>query len=244
MTEENMGIGAGVRTAGGGTATAEHHAPIEYLPTLHWEQVRHEKPVYRFFKRAQDIVLSALALIVLAIPMLIVALAIWIDSPGASPLFKQKRVGINGRIFDFYKFRSMIPNAEEMLHQYMDQNEMDGPVFKIRNDPRITRVGKFIRKTSIDELPQLLNILKGDMSIVGPRPALIREYEQYGDYEKQRLFVTPGLTCIWQVQPHRNELTFEQWMNLDVDYIKTRSFLLDWKLIFQTFGAVFRGDGV
>ncbi len=244
MTEENVKYGADAFAAMRGTAVLEHHAPIEYLPTLEWEQVRTAKPVYRFFKRAQDILLSLIALIVLAVPMLIVALAIWIDSPGASPIFKQKRVGINGCVFDFYKFRSMVPNAEDMLQQILAQNEMDGPVFKIRNDPRVTRVGKFIRKTSIDELPQLLNILKGDMSIVGPRPALIREYEQYGDYEKQRLFVTPGLTCIWQVQPRRNELTFEQWMNLDVDYIQTRSFLLDWKLIFQTFGAVFRGDGV
>ena len=178
MTEEKNYFGADAVFASGGVAVAEHHAPIEYLPTLDWETVRRSKPVYRFFKRVQDVILSVIALVVLLIPMLIIALAIWIDSPGASPFYKQKRVGINGRVFDFYKFRSMVPNADELLQQYLDQNEMDGPVFKIRNDPRITRVGKWIRKTSLDELPQLLNILKGDMSIVGPRPALVREYVQ------------------------------------------------------------------
>jgi len=208
------------------------------------KKLLHEDRRYWHLRRAQDIILSSLALIVLCIPMLIIALIIWIDSPGASPIFTQKRVGRNGEIFYFKKFRSMVPNAEAKLESLLSQNEMDGPVFKIKEDPRITRVGRFIRKSSIDELPQLLNILAGDMSIVGPRPAIPREVEQYSDYEKQRLFVTPGLTCIWQVQPRRNELTFEQWMNLDVDYIRTRSFLLDWKLIFQTFGAVFRGDGV
>lgn len=218
--------------------------PIEYLPTLDRETVLREKPVYRFVKRVQDLLLASVALLVLAIPMGIVALAIWVDSPGGSPFFKQKRIGLDGREFDFYKFRSMVPNAEQMLHQYLDQNEMDGPVFKIRDDPRITRVGRFIRKTSIDELPQLINILRGDMSFVGPRPALPREYVQYGDYEQQRLFVVPGLTCYWQVQPRRNDLTFEEWMNLDVQYIRDRSWLLDWKLIFKTFAVVLHGEGV
>ncbi|MBR6767196.1 MAG: sugar transferase, partial [Clostridia bacterium] len=153
---------------------------------------------YWYVRRAQDIFFSLLALIVLCVPMLIVALVIWIDSPGASPFFSQKRVGRNGKTFDFLKFRSMVPNAEAKLDELLDQNEMDGPVFKIKDDPRITRVGKFIRKTSIDELPQLINILKGDMSIVGPRPASPREVEQYSDYERQRLYVTPGLTCYWQ----------------------------------------------
>ena len=238
-----MFSGADAAMSAGAAAAVKQPAPIEYLPTLDAEHVQRDKPVYRFFKRAQDILLSAMALIVLVIPMLIIALAIWIDSPGASPIFRQKRVGLNGKVFDLYKFRSMVPNAEEMLSQILDQNEMDGPVFKIRNDPRITRVGKFIRKTSLDELPQLLNILKGDMSLVGPRPALIREYVQYGDYERQRLFVTPGLTCIGQVQPRRNDLSFEQWMDLDVEYIRTRSFLLDWKLIFKTFAVVLNGEG-
>ena len=174
-----------------------------------------EKKGYWMVRRAQDIFFSLLALIVLAIPMAIVALVIWIDSPGASPIFSQDRVGRDGKIFKFYKFRSMVPNAEAKLQEVLAQNEMDGPVFKMKNDPRITRVGHFIRRTSIDELPQLVNILKGDMSIVGPRPALPREVEQYTDYERQRLYVTPGLTCYWQVQPNRNELTFDEWMELD-----------------------------
>ena len=199
--------------------------------------------LYWMGRRAQDIVLSSVALVALSPLMAGVALAIVIDDPSAGPIFVQERVGRNGKRFKFYKFRSMFPNAEAKLDELLDKNEMDGPVFKIKNDPRITRVGKFIRKTSIDELPQLWNILKGDMSIVGPRPALPREVAQYGDYEWQRLYVTPGLTCFWQIAPHRNELSFEQWLDLDIKYMKERSFLVDWKIIFSTFGAVFFGHG-
>lgn len=202
------------------------------------------KKYYWVGRRAQDIFFSLLALIVLAIPMAVVALIIWIDSPGASPIFSQDRVGRNGKIFKFYKFRSMVPNAESKLKEVLDQNEMDGPVFKMKNDPRITRVGRFIRKASIDELPQLVNILRGDMSIVGPRPALPREVEQYTDYERQRLFVTPGLTCYWQIQPNRNELSFDKWVELDLQYIQERSFWVDWKIIWKTVGAVLRMYGV
>lgn len=207
------------------------------------EMLLEKQRLYQVGRRVQDVILSLLALIVLAIPMLIVALVIWIDSPGASPIFSQDRVGRDGKVFKFYKFRSMVPNAEEKLHEVLDQNEMDGPVFKIKNDPRITRAGRFIRKTSIDELPQLINILKGDMSIVGPRPALPREVAQYSEYEKQRLYVTPGLTCYWQIQPNRNELTFDEWMDLDLKYIQDRSFWLDWKLILLTIVAVFKMYG-
>lgn len=207
------------------------------------DEILRSKRFYWIGRRAQDIFFSLLALIVLAIPMLIVALVIWIDSPGASPIFSQARVGRDGRVFKFYKFRSMVPNAEAKLHEVLEQNEMDGPVFKMKNDPRITRVGRFIRKTSIDELPQLINILKGDMSIVGPRPALPREVAEYGEYEMQRLYVTPGLTCYWQIQPNRNELTFDEWMDLDLKYIQDRSFWLDWKLIILTIVAVFKMYG-
>ena len=172
----------------------------------------HNHRLYWIGRRTQDVILSALALVVLSPVMLATAIAIVVDDPSAGPVFSQERVGRNGKLFKFYKFRSMCPNAEAKLDDLLDQNEMDGPVFKIKDDPRITRVGKFIRKTSIDELPQLWNILKGDMSIVGPRPALPREVEQYGDYEKQRLYVTPGLSCYWQIAPHRNDLSFEEWM--------------------------------
>ena len=207
------------------------------------KEILRTKRLYWMGRRAQDVFFSLLALIVLAVPMAIVALVIWADSPGASPIFSQDRVGRDGKVFKFYKFRSMIPNAEARLKDVLAQNEMDGPVFKMKNDPRITRVGHFIRRTSIDELPQLINILKGDMSIVGPRPALPREVAQYTDYERQRLYVTPGLTCYWQIQPNRNELTFDEWMELDLKYIQDRNFWLDWKLIFQTIWAVLRMYG-
>ncbi|MBQ7800506.1 MAG: sugar transferase [Oscillospiraceae bacterium] len=202
------------------------------------------KPVYDFCKRCFDIVLALVALIVLFVPLVIIALVIVIDSPGASPIFVQKRVGKNGKIFNFYKFRSMVPNAESMLNNLLDQNEMTGPVFKMKEDPRITRIGKFIRSCSIDELPQLVNILKGDMSFVGPRPAIVREVEQYTDREKQRLCIIPGLTCYWQIQPKRNDLSFEQWLDLDLKYIRERNFFLDIKIIFKTVGAVFGMEGV
>ena len=189
--------------------------------------------LYWIGRRTQDVILSSLALVVLSPVMLATAIAIVVDDPSAGPVFSQERIGRNGKPFKFYKFRSMCPNAEAKLDDLLDQNEMDGPVFKIKDDPRITRVGKFIRKTSLDELPQLWNILKGDMSIVGPRPALPREVEQYGDYEKQRLYVTPGLSCYWQIAPHRNDLSFEEWMDLDVKYVKERSFWVDWKIILR-----------
>ena len=231
--------------AGSGAFAEEYAAAAE--SRKYWfdrKEILRTKRLYWMGRRAQDILFSLLALIVLAVPMAIVALVIWADSPGASPIFSQDRVGRDGKVFKFYKFRSMVPNAEAKLQEVLDQNEMDGPVFKMKNDPRITRVGRLIRRTSIDELPQLVNILKGDMSIVGPRPALPREVEQYTDYERQRLYVTPGLTCYWQVQPNRNELTFDQWMELDLKYIHDRNFWLDWKLIFQTVGVVFRMYGV
>lgn len=206
------------------------------------EQLKRKKK-YWSVRRAQDVFFSALALLVLAIPMSVVALAIWLDDPKGSPIFSQVRVGRDGKEFRFYKFRSMCVNAESKLDELLEKNEMDGPVFKIKDDPRITRVGRFIRKTSIDELPQLWNILKGDMSIVGPRPALPREAAQYGAYEKQRLFVQPGLTCYWQIQPHRNDLSFEEWVALDIQYIKERSFTTDWKIILKTVAAVLHGEG-
>ena len=230
--------------AGSGAFAEEYAAAAE--SRKYWfdrKEILRTKRLYWMGRRAQDVFFSLLALIVLAVPMAIVALVIWADSPGASPIFSQDRVGRDGKVFKFYKFRSMVPNAEAKLQEVLDQNEMDGPVFKMKNDPRITRVGRFIRRTSIDELPQLINILKGDMSIVGPRPALPREVAQYTDYERQRLYVTPGLTCYWQIQPNRNELTFDEWMELDLKYIQDRNFWLDWKLIFQTIWAVLRMYG-
>jgi len=193
---------------------------------------------YWVLRRAQDIVFSLLALILLAPLALLISLAIVLDSPGDGAIFRQRRVGRNGKLFWLYKFRTMCPDAEEQLNELLSQNQMDGPVFKIKDDPRITRVGRFLRKTSLDELPQLLNVLQGDMSIVGPRPALPREVELYSDYQRQRLYVTPGLSCYWQIAPHRNEMSFDEWVALDLKYIQERSFWVDWKIIFLTVRAM------
>lgn len=201
-----------------------------------------EKKLYEFFKRAFDIILSALALVVLCIPMLIIAAIIYLNDRGA-PVFSQERTGKRGKLFKLYKFRTMVPNAEEIKSSLEDQNEMDGPVFKIKDDPRITKVGKILRKTSLDELPQLINILRGDMSIVGPRPALPNEVVEYTDYQKIRLEITPGLTCLWQIQPRRNDLSFDEWVDLDVRYIKNRSFMKDLKIILKTVVVVFKCEG-
>ena len=193
---------------------------------------------YWVLRRAQDIVFSLLALILLAPMALLISLAIVLDSPGDGAIFRQRRVGRDGKLFWLYKFRTMCPDAEEQLNELLSQNQMDGPVFKIEGDPRITRVGRFLRKTSLDELPQLLNVLRGDMSIVGPRPALPREVELYSDYQRQRLYVTPGLSCYWQIAPHRNEMSFDEWVALDLKYIQERSFWVDWKIIFRTFRSM------
>ena len=193
---------------------------------------------YWVLRRAQDIVFSLLALILLAPLALLISLAIVLDSPGDGAIFRQRRVGRDGKLFWLYKFRTMCPDAEEQLNELLSQNQMDGPVFKMKDDPRITRVGRFLRKTSLDELPQLLNVLQGDMSIVGPRPALPREVELYSDYQRQRLYVTPGLSCYWQIAPHRNEMSFDEWVALDLKYIQERSFWVDWKIIFLTVRAM------
>ena len=181
-------------------------------------------------------------MVIAGIATIIFAPIIKKKSPGPI-FFSQIRVGKNGRKFRFYKFRSMRANAEDMLKDLLKDNEMDGPVFKMANDPRITRVGSFIRKTSLDELAQLVNVLKGDMSIVGPRPPLPREVEQYDAYTFQRLYVTPGLSCYWQIQPHRNELSFEEWVDLDIKYIQERSFITDWKIIFRTVAVMLTRQG-
>ena len=199
-----------------------------------------EGPVYLFFKRAMDIIGSLCGIILLSPLLIIVALAIKIEDPKGSVFFSQKRCGKDNKLFPMYKFRSMVSNAEELLEELMEHNEMDGPVFKIKEDPRITRVGKFIRKTSIDELPQLFNIFMGHMSIVGPRPAIPHEVAEYSHYHKQRLLVKPGLTCIWQVSG-RNSIGFDEWMEMDLEYIEKRNLWMDIKLIFKTVGVLF-GD--
>lgn len=198
---------------------------------------------YLVVKRAMDIVLSMMALILLSPVLLTLAVIIFLDDPHGSPIFCQPRVGKDGKEFHLYKLRSMVCNAEDLLSELKDKNEMDGPAFKIKEDPRITRIGKFIRKTSIDELPQFWNVLKGDMSMVGPRPPLPQEVAQYTSYQMQRLSVKPGLTCIWQTQPRRNDMSFDEWVELDLEYIQNRSILMDIKLIFKTVGCMFAGEG-
>lgn len=184
-----------------------------------------------------DIIGSSLGLLLASPIMLIVAILIKLEDPKGPILFSQVRNREYPKTFKMYKFRSMYVDAEERLQDLMHLNEQSGPAFKIKDDPRITKIGKFIRKTSLDELPQLFNVLKGDMSLVGPRPAIPREVEQYTTYQKQRLFVKPGLTCIWQVSG-RNNIEFEQWVELDIQYIKTRSLWLDIKLILLTIPAL------
>ena len=194
---------------------------------------------YDVFKRGMDIVCSLLGLLVLSPLFLIVAIAIKLESKGPV-FFSQQRIGINGTTFNMYKFRSMVINAEELKKQLMDKNEMSGPMFKMKDDPRVTKVGKFIRRTSIDELPQLINVLKGEMSLVGPRPSLPDEVMKFEDWMMKRLYVKPGLTCYWQVSG-RNDIEFEEWMKLDIKYVKERNTLLDIKLIIKTACLLF-GD--
>jgi Sugar transferases involved in lipopolysaccharide synthesis len=194
---------------------------------------------YCFLKRTIDVVCSLIGIIVLLPLCFLVAVLIRLESKG-NPIFSQERVGKHGKRFKMYKFRSMVVNAEELKDKLCDKNEMSGPMFKIKEDPRVTKVGKFIRKTSIDELPQLINVLKGEMSLVGPRPSLPKEVMKFEGWMMERLSVKPGLTCYWQVSG-RSDIGFEDWMRLDVKYVRDRNTLLDIKLVMKTFG-VFLGD--
>ena len=201
-----------------------------------------KKYFYSFVKRLFDIIASLIGSIVLIPVTLIVGLAIKLED-GGPIFFRQERLTKDGKPFKLIKFRSMVVNAEALRDSLESQNEMDGPVFKIKNDSRITKVGHFIRKTSIDELPQVFNVLKGDISVVGPRPPLRREVEQYDDKARRRLEVKGGLTCLWQIQPHRNTLTFDEWVDLDIEYIEKRSLWLDFVIILKTFGVLFTAQG-
>ncbi len=193
-------------------------------------------------KRTLDIIVSLIAIILTSPLMLTVMLAMKIDDPKGAIFFKQQRVGLNGREFPCLKFRTMVPNAEELKEQLAHLNVMSGPVFKIPDDPRVTRIGKFLRKTSIDELPQLFNVLVGHMSMVGPRPALPSEVELYGSDYRKRLSVRPGITCLWQISG-RNDIDFQDWMRLDMEYIDSWSLFLDLKIMAKTIPAVFQQRG-
>lgn len=194
--------------------------------------------LYCFLKRLFDITASFLALLILS-PLLIVLLAvIFIDDPHGSPLFVQKRVGLNGREFNFYKLRTMYIDAEARVQELRKYNTFSGPVFKMDNDPRITRVGRLIRKYTLDEIPQFLNVIKGDMSIVGPRPPVLWEANEYTAFQKLKFCVKPGLTCYWQVTPDKYGLDFNDYVLLDIKYIKEMSILTDIKLMFKTLGVI------
>lgn len=192
-------------------------------------------------KRFTDIVISSLLLFVTSPLFAMVALVVKL-SDGGPVFFVQPRTGLHGRTFEMYKFRTMVPNAEALRESLLYLNEMSGPVFKITNDPRVTKIGRLLRKTSLDELPQLFNVLKGDMSLVGPRPPLISEVEQY-DYEYfRRLSVKPGITCLWQISG-RNQIDFDDWMRLDLTYIDNWSYWADWRILLRTIPAVFKRRG-
>ena len=185
-------------------------------------------------KRLFDIFFASLILLFFLPLMIIIAIVIVIDDPSAGPFYKQIRVGRHGEEFYMYKFRTMRKNADKMIDELAKLNEMDGPVFKIKEDPRITRVGKYLRKLSLDELMQFFNVFKGDMTLVGPRPPLPSEVKHYTDYQRLRLLVTPGITCTWQISKNRNDIPFEQWVEMDIEYIQTRTYRNDLKIMLKT----------
>lgn len=200
-----------------------------------------DKTVYRCLKRMADVTLSTAALVVLSPVFLVTALAIYMED-GGPVIFVQERNGLHGKVFRMYKFRSMCKNAPKLHQKLLEKNELDGPAFKIKDDPRVTRVGKFIRRTSIDELPQLINVIRGEMSIVGPRPLPTYETEKCTSYQKQRLQVKPGLTCYWQVCG-RSDVPFDEWIEMDLRYIREEGLKTDIILILKTVKQVIAGIG-
>jgi len=195
----------------------------------------------RYIKRPLDVVASMIGLVLLSPLFLVLAIMVKLDSRGPV-FFKQMRVGKGAREFEFYKFRSMVQDAEQMKNKLMHLNELEGPVFKISDDPRITSSGSFLRRTSLDELPQLFNVLRGDMSLVGPRPPLPAEVANYESWQRQKLTVLPGITCLWQISG-RNHIGFTEWMRLDIEYIRRQSFGVDVKILARTLPAVLLRKG-
>ena len=219
--------------------TEIHH--FDHIPFITYQN----KPSNEFaltWKYTFDFAFSFIVIILWLPIFILIGIIIKLSSKGPI-IFKQKRVGLHGREFYIYKFRTMLVDAEKMQASIMHQNEANGPVFKIKNDPRITRVGKLLRKTSLDELPQFFNVLKGDMSLVGPRPPIMKEVNQYKPWQLRRLSMRPGITCTWQILPHRNTISFEDWMKLDLQYIDNWSIQQDFLLTFKTVKAVLMGNG-
>lgn len=210
--------------------------------SVNLKEIIENQKKYLIAKRAMDILGSLFGIIILSPIFLVIALLIKIEDRKGSVIFKQLRVGKDGKLFYIYKFRSMVTNAEKLLDKLLDKNETTGAMFKMKNDPRVTRIGHFIRRTSIDELPQLFNVLKGNMSLVGPRPPLPREVDKYTSYDKQRLLVTPGCTGLWQVSG-RSNVGFKKMVELDIRYIEKRSLYFDIKLIYKTINLIFNSNG-
>lgn len=200
-----------------------------------------EASAYFYIKRYFDILFSIIAIILLIIPLFLVAILIKLVDPNASIFFKQERIGKNGAVFFMYKFRSMHSDAEERLEELLQHNEIEGAMFKMKNDPRVTPIGKIIRKYSIDEFPQLINVVRGEMSLVGPRPPLPREVLEYTPYDKQRLLITPGITGLWQISG-RNSLSFQEMVRLDLEYIKKKSLLLDIIILIKTITVILKSS--
>ena len=203
---------------------------------------QHRRYGYRFVKRVFDFVASLLGLIILSPLFLLIAIAIKVEDPKGAVFYSQTRLGRGEVPFKMYKFRSMVSNADELLEKLLKDNEIDGAMFKMQDDPRVTKIGRFIRKYSIDELPQLLNVLQGSMSLVGPRPPLPREVEEYSDYDKQRLAVKPGCTGLWQATV-RNSVGFDEMVKLDLTYISKRSVAFDVYILFKTVVIMFKPNG-
>lgn len=213
-------------------------------PAVRTEQiVQASQRKYWKRKRVFDFAASLLLLALSAPLLLLMAVLICLDDPRGGPIFRQTRLGLGGRRFTMYKFRTMAVDAEQQRAELAALNEMDGPVFKIREDPRVTRIGKFLRRSSLDELPQLFNVLRGDMSIIGPRPPLPCEAAEYTDYQSLRLIVKPGLTCLWQVRTDRNAVSFAEWVEDDMEYILNASLWGDVKLMLKTPFVMLRGEG-
>lgn len=213
-------------------------------PAVRTEQiVQASQRKYWKRKRVFDFAASLLLLALSAPLLLLLAVLICLDDPRGGPIFRQTRLGLGGRRFTMYKFRTMAVDAEQQRAELAALNEMDGPVFKIRDDPRVTRIGKFLRRSSLDELPQLFNVLRGDMSIIGPRPPLPCEAAEYTDYQSLRLIVKPGLTCLWQVRTDRNAVSFAEWVEDDMEYILNASLWGDVKLMLKTPFVMLRGEG-
>lgn len=219
--------------------------PSQLLETTQTQQLisinRDASLLYLAAKRVMDIVGASAALVLFSPIMLLAAIAVKLDSPGPV-FFRQTRVREGGRLFAFYKFRSMYIDAEQRKAEFESDNEASGPVFKMRRDPRITRVGRVLRKLSIDEMPQLVHVLLGQMSLVGPRPPVPSEVEEYQPWQCERLSVKPGLTCTWQVSG-RSDIPFDTWVRMDIDYIRRRSLWLDIRLLMLTIPAVITGRG-